>query len=65
LVFVKSNRVLKSKQKESRSRDSILLKEIDDSNEWLLGRIEDDSDDDLVLEGDTLTWATVAQACGA
>ena len=66
LVFVKSNRALKRRREESTSRDPILLKEIDESNEWLLGRMEEDSDeDDLVFEDDTLTWAAVAQACGA
>jgi len=36
--------------------DPILLKEIDESNEWLLGRMEDGSyDDDLMFKGDTLT----------
>ena len=43
-----------------------MLRVIDDSNEWLLGTIEDDSDDDdLVFEGDTLTWAAVTEACDA
>ena len=66
MIFVKSNRALKRRREESNSRDPILLKEIDESNEWLLGRMEDDSDDDdLVFEGDTLTWPAVAQACGA
>jgi len=66
LVFVKSNRALKRRREEGTSRDPILLKDIDESNEWLLGRMEGDSDeDDLVFEDDTLTWAAVAQACGA
>lgn len=52
LVFVKSNRALRCRREKSSSRDPILLKEIDESNEWLLGRMEDDSDDDdLVFEG--------------
>ena len=47
--------------------DPILLKEIDESNEWLLGRMDGDSDDDdtFVFEGDNLTWAAVARASGA
>ena len=66
LIFVKLNRALKRRHEESTSRDLILLKEIDESNEWLLGRMEGDSnDDDLMFEDDTLTWPTVAQACGA
>jgi len=51
---------------EGTSRDPILLKDIDESNEWLLGRMEEDEDeDDLVFEDDILTWAAVAQASGA
>ena len=66
LVLVKSNRALKRRREEGTFRDPILLKDIHESNEWLLGRMEGDSDeDDLVFEDDTLTWATVAQACGA
>ena len=66
LIFVKSNRALKRKGTKSASRAPILLKEIDGSNEWLLGRMEGDLDEaDLVFEDDTLTWAAVAQACGA
>ena len=45
--------------------DPILLKDIDESNEWLLGRMDGDSDDDaLVFEDDNLTWAAVARASG-
>jgi len=61
LAFVKSNRALKHRCKDSVFRDPILLKEIDDSNEWLLRRMEDDSDDDLVIEGNILTGEVVAQ----
>jgi len=41
--------------------DPILLKDIDESNEWLLGKMDGDSDDDtFVFEDDDLTWAAVA-----
>ena len=66
LVFVKSNRALKRRREEGSSRDPILLKDIDESNEWLLGRMEGDSDeDDLIFEDNTLTWAAVAHSCRA
>ena len=65
LVFVKSNRALKRRREENTSRDPILLKEIDESNEWLLGRMEGDSDeDDLVFEDDTLTWGVLPKLMG-
>ena len=42
---------------ERHTIDSITLKDIDDSNEWLMGRMEDEgaAEDDLVFEGDDLT----------
>jgi len=43
--------------------DPILLKDIDESDEWFLGRMDGDSDDDddtFVFEDDNLTWAAVA-----
>ncbi|KAK4415223.1 hypothetical protein Salat_2629600 [Sesamum alatum] len=45
--------------------DPILLDEIDESNEWLLGRLTlDDSDEENVnvFEDDDLTWGDVVQA---
>ena len=47
--------------------DPVSLKEIDDSNEWLMGRMEDEgvAKDDLVFEADDLTWGDVARASGA
>ncbi|KVH87750.1 protein of unknown function DUF2296 [Cynara cardunculus var. scolymus] len=42
------------------SSDPIILEDIDESNEWLMGRMEnDDEDDDLVFIGDDLTWDDV------
>ena len=47
--------------------DPISLKNIYDSNEWLMGRMEDEgaAEDDLVFEGDDLTWGDVTRASGA
>ena len=52
---------------ERHTIDPITLKDIDDSNEWLMGRMEDEgaAEDDLVFEGDDLTWGDVARASGA
>ena len=49
--------------------DSIFLKDIDDSNEWLTRRIEEDELDefskvDLAFDDDILTWGSVARAFG-
>lgn len=57
-----SNHALKHRCQESCSRDPILLNEIDESNEWLLGRMEGDSnDDDVVFEHGNSTVAAIAQ----
>ena len=46
--------------------DHILLKDIDESNERLLGRMSGDSDDDtLIFKDDNLALIVVAQASGA
>jgi hypothetical protein len=49
--------------------DPISLKEIDDCNEWLTGRVDDEEDeaaeDDLVFDDNYLTWGVVADAAGA
>ncbi|KAE8718967.1 hypothetical protein F3Y22_tig00109983pilonHSYRG00032 [Hibiscus syriacus] len=45
----------------------ILLKEIDESNEWLMGHMDDEygEEDDFVFDGDDLTWSAVDKASGA
>ena len=67
LVYIKYNRTLMKRYTERHTIDSIILKEIDDSNEWLMGRMEDEGavEDDLVFDGDDLTWGDVARASGA
>ena len=68
MVFVKYNRTLKRRSLRSVcvTRDPILLDEIDDSNEWLIGRMDGDSsdNDDLVWGDDDLSWNVVSQAMG-
>ena len=47
--------------------DPIYLQNIDESNEWLLGRMDGESDEDnepVFDDDDGLTWATVARASG-
>ncbi|GER42567.1 hAT transposon superfamily [Striga asiatica] len=68
LVYVKYNRALRLRYDGRDRIDPILLNEIKESNEWLLGKMEGESDgddDDLVFEGEDLTWDAVAKASGA
>ena len=67
LVYIKYNRTLMKRYTERHTIDPITLKDIDDSNEWLMGRMEDEgvAEDDLVFEGDDLTWGDVVRASGA
>ncbi|KAL4567756.1 hypothetical protein LXL04_023349 [Taraxacum kok-saghyz] len=50
MVFVKFNRALNRRAKD-KDKDHILLEDIDESNEWLLGRLEEENDDDSVFVG--------------
>ncbi|XP_034694081.1 uncharacterized protein LOC117920577 [Vitis riparia] len=70
LVYIKYNRALKRRYNERNTIDPISLKDIDDSNEWLIGRMEDEDShggvqDDFVFDDDNLTWGDVARAAGA
>ena len=66
LVFVKYNRALKLRSLNLKNgrNDPISLEGIDDSNEWLTGMMEEE-EEELVHEGDDLTWNDVALASGA
>nr|KAJ0226532.1 hypothetical protein LSAT_V11C100002810 [Lactuca sativa] len=64
MVFVKINRALDRRIKD-KEKDPILLQEIDESNEWLMGKLEDENDDDIVFVVEDLTWRDVAHASGA
>ena len=70
LVYIKYNRALKRRYNEHNTIDPISLKDIGDSNEWLIGRMEDEdshggAQDDFVFDDDNLTWGDVARATGA
>ena len=67
-MYIKYNRDLKKRYNERDTNDLIILKEIDESNEWLIGRMDDedshdhvDAQDDLVFDDDDLTWGDVAR----
>ncbi|KAE8720235.1 putative UDP-N-acetylglucosamine--peptide N-acetylglucosaminyltransferase SEC [Hibiscus syriacus] len=62
MVFVKFNRALERRAK-SKEIDPILLQDIDESNEWFMGRME--VDDETMFVGEDLTWSDVANAFGA
>ena len=66
-MFIKYNRALKRRYNLRDIVDLISLRDIDDSNEWLIGRLDDDSEeeDELVFDDDTLTWGDVSRAAGA
>ncbi|RWR87921.1 hypothetical protein CKAN_01688500 [Cinnamomum micranthum f. kanehirae] len=66
VVFLKYNIALKRRYDMCDIFDPISLKNIDESNEWLLGRIdrELDEDDELVFDDDILTWGDIATASG-
>ncbi|RVX21622.1 hypothetical protein CK203_002250 [Vitis vinifera] len=53
LVYIKYNRALKRRCNERNTIDPISLKDINDSNEWLIGRMKDeDSHEDEDEDGD-------------
>ncbi|XP_028074032.1 uncharacterized protein LOC114276447 [Camellia sinensis] len=67
LVFVKYNRTLRFRYDMRNILDPISLQNIDESNEWLFGRMDGESDEDNELvfdDDDGLMWATVARASG-
>ncbi|KAK2641149.1 hypothetical protein Ddye_022912 [Dipteronia dyeriana] len=64
LVFVKYNRALQSRYNLRDTIDPITLRDIDDSNEWLTSRIDDqhDRDDEAIFsDDDGLTWNNVTR----
>ncbi|KAH1221145.1 hypothetical protein GmHk_12G034635 [Glycine max] len=69
LVFVKYNQQLKQRYNARDEIDPISLNDIDVYNEWLVGEMDEDDDNDvgndLIFEDDdALNWATVYQASG-
>ena len=61
LVYVKYNNMLRNRRDTTVAYDPISLEDIDDSNEWLTGIMEDDR----VHNDEDLTWTTVGEASGA
>ncbi|KAJ0779731.1 putative HAT dimerization domain, ribonuclease H-like superfamily [Helianthus annuus] len=61
LVFVKYNKTLKNCRDKEVVYDPISLDNIDDCNEWMTGRMEEE----WVFEDEDLTWEVVGDASGA
>nr|KAJ0202006.1 hypothetical protein LSAT_V11C600316160 [Lactuca sativa] len=61
MVFVKFNHGLGRRVKH-KEKDPNILQKIDESNEWLMGRLEEENDDDIILFGE---MRDVAHASGA
>ncbi|CDY44223.1 BnaC03g24150D [Brassica napus] len=61
MVFFKYNRALQRRMKRNDAKDPILLEELDDSNEWLMGKMDgnssSDEDDAFVHDDEDLTWS--------
>ena len=66
MVFVKYNQALKERFDTQDVIDPILLNNIDDSNECLVGELGGDggAEDELVFDDDTLTWGAVYDIIG-
>ncbi|KAJ9561947.1 hypothetical protein OSB04_007107 [Centaurea solstitialis] len=64
LIYVKYNRALKERYDHRDVIDPISLNNIDDSNEWLVGRMYEDEQEDEDYDND-LTWKDVGIASGA
>ncbi|KAH1188307.1 hypothetical protein GmHk_U059729 [Glycine max] len=69
LVFVKYNQQLKQRYNARDEIDPISLNDIDVCNEWVVGEMDEDDDNDagndLVFEDDdALNWTTVYEASG-
>ena len=69
LVYIKYSRALKRRYNEHDTIDPISFKDIDDSNEWLIGRMEygdshGGAQNDFVFDDDNLIWGDVGRATG-
>ena len=68
LVYIKYNQQLARRYNIRDEINPILLNDIDECNEWLVGEVDDDNDNeeegnDLVFHDDlTLNWANVYEA---
>ena len=70
LVYIKCNQQLTQRYDIRDEIDPILLNDIDECNEWLVGEVDDDNNNEdegneLVFDDDlSLYWATVYEASG-
>ena len=69
MIFVKYNQALKAHYNRRDVVDPISLDDIDESNEWLVGKMsgatnEENAEDEMVFvdDSDGLTWGAVAKA---
>ncbi|RDX57727.1 hypothetical protein CR513_63009, partial [Mucuna pruriens] len=65
LVCVKYNQALHERYEYRDLIDPIALKNIDDNNEWRVEELDgesEDAEDELVYDGDVLTWRDIASA---
>ena len=61
MVYVKFNRAFHRQHMKEGVADGIMLEEVDDSNEWLMGRMEEEG-----LDGDeSIPYDLVARCMGA
>ncbi|KAK4267695.1 hypothetical protein QN277_024441 [Acacia crassicarpa] len=65
LVFIKYNQALKERFESRDLIDPIVLNDIDESNEWLVGEEDDGAENEFVFDDDNLTWGEVANVTGA
>ena len=67
MVYCKYNQALKERYDCRDVIDPIMLNDIDESNEWLLGKFGEgnNAENDLVHEDDDLTWGVISEAMGA
>ncbi|XP_073298907.1 uncharacterized protein [Primulina huaijiensis] len=63
LVFINYSIALRRRYDSRDTIDPIILSELDDNNEWLVGRLEDE-EPDFAHDGDYLTWQDVADVVG-
>ncbi|KAK4271022.1 hypothetical protein QN277_019778 [Acacia crassicarpa] len=65
LVFIKYNQGLKERFESRDLIDPIVLNDIDESNEWLVGEVDEGAENEFVFDDDNLTWGEVANVTGA
>jgi len=65
LVYIKYNRALRRRYDARDTIDPIILDDtnVQDPHEWLMGVLGDE-EDDMVHEGEDLSWTTAADAMG-